>query len=183
MLWDVSLRIKTRVITHISQTLGVMKEIVLKIEDNAFGDFLGMIRHCPFIEVVSTSQDVDSKETLDKCFHEALMEIRRDRVLRTRGDYAYIMLALNDHVVDGFYFYSPLDFLDYMLQLGIDCLPGKSIIYDTVKKVGKHYPNWSFSDKPDMNERLRRNNIVVRFVSAFNRAKRRISERIPENKP
>ena len=39
------------------------------------------------------------------------------------------------------------------------------------------------SDKPDMNERLRRNNIVVRFVSAFNRAKRRISERIPENKP
>ena len=94
-MWDVSLRIKTRVITHISQTLGVMKEIVLKIQDNAFDDFLGMIRHCPFIEVVSTSQDVDSKETLDKCFHEALMEIRRDRVLRTRGDYAYIMLALS----------------------------------------------------------------------------------------
>ena len=160
-----------------------MKEIVLKIEDNAFDDFLGMIRHCPCIEVVSTSQDIDSKEIIDQCFHEALLEMRRDRVLRTRGDYTYIMLAVNDRVVDGLYFYSPLDYLEYMSQLGIDNLPGKSIIYDTAKKVGKHYPNWSFSDKPDMNERLRRNNIVVRFVSAFNRAKRRISESIPENKP
>lgn len=160
-----------------------MKEIVLKIEDYAFDDFLGMIRHCPFIEVVSTSQDIDSKEIIDQCFHEALLEMRRDRVLRTRGDYTYIMLAVNDRVVDGLYFYSPLDYLEYMSQLGIDNLPGKSIIYDTAKKVGKHYPNWSFSDKPDMNERLRRNNIVVRFVSAFNRAKRRISESIPENKP
>lgn len=160
-----------------------MKEIVLRIQDNAFGDFIGMIRHCPFIEVVSTSQDIDSKEILDKCFHEALLEIRRDRVLRTRGDYAYIMLAVNDRAVDGLYFYTPLDYIDYMAQLGIDNLPGKSIIYDTAKKVGKHYPNWSFSDKPDNNERLRRNNIVVRFVSAFNRAKRRISERIPENTP
>ena len=160
-----------------------MKEIVLKIEDNAFDDFLGMLRHCPCIEVVSTSQDIDSKEIIDRCFHEALLEMRRDRVLRTRGDYTYIMLAVNDRVVDGLYFYSPLDYLEYMSQLGIDNLPGKSIIYDTAKKVGKHYPNWSFSDKPDMNERLRRNNIVVRFVSAFNRAKRRISESIPENKP
>ena len=160
-----------------------MKEIVLKIEDYTFDDFLGMIRHCPFIEVVSTSQDIDSKEIIDQCFHEALLEMRRDRVLRTRGDYTYIMLAVNDRVVDGLYFYSPLDYLEYMSQLGIDNLPGKSIIYDTAKKVGKHYPNWSFSDKPDMNERLRRNNIVVRFVSAFNRAKRRISESIPENKP
>lgn len=160
-----------------------MKEIVLKIQDSAFDDFLGMIRHCPFIEGVSTSQDIDSKEIIDQCFHEALLEMRRDRVLRTRGDYTYIMLAVNDRVVDGLYFYSPLDYLEYMSQLGIDNLPGKSIIYDTAKKVGKHYPNWSFSDKPDMNERLRRNNIVVRFVSAFNRAKRRISESIPENKP
>ena len=160
-----------------------MKDIVLKIEDNAFDDFLGMLRHCPCIEVVSTSQDIDSKEIIDRCFHEALLEMRRDRVLRTRGDYTYIMLAVNDRVVDGLYFYSPLDYLEYMSQLGIDNLPGKSIIYDTAKKVGKHYPNWSFSDKPDMNERLRRNNIVVRFVSAFNRAKRRISESIPENKP
>lgn len=158
-----------------------MKEIVLKIQDSAFDDFLGMIRHCPFIEVLSTSQDIDSRDILDQCFHEALLEMRRDRVLRTRGDYTYIMLAVNDRVVDGLYFYSPLDYLEYMSQLGIDNLPGKSIIYDTAKKVGKHYPNWTFSDKPDMNERLRRNNIVVRFVSAFNRAKRGISERIPEN--
>ena len=159
-----------------------MKEIVLKIDDKAFDDFLGMIRHCPFIEVVSTSQDVDSREVRDKCFYEAVLELQCDRLLRTRSDYTYIMLAVNDQAVDGFYFYSPLDFLDYMAQLGLEHLPGKSILYDTVKKVGKHYPNWSFSDKPDSNERLRRNNIVIRFISAFNRAKRRLSERIPENK-
>ncbi|MCR5577864.1 MAG: hypothetical protein K6F74_01420 [Prevotella sp.] len=160
-----------------------MKEIVLKIDDNAFDDFLGMIRHCPFIEVLSTSQDIDSREVRDKCFYEAVLELQRDRLLRTRSDYTYIMLAVNDRVVDGFYFYSPLDYLDYMSQLGLEHLPGKSVLYDTVKKVGKHYPNWSFSDKPDANERLRRNNIVIRFISAFNRAKRRLSERIPENKP
>ena len=159
-----------------------MIEIVLKISDNALDDFLGITRHCPFIEVVSTSQDIDSKEILDKCFYEAIIELQRDRLLRTRSDYTYIMLAVNDRAVDGFYFYSPLDYLDYMSQLGLEHLPGKSVLYDTVKKVSMHYPNWSFLDNPDDNERIRRKNIVVRFISAFNRAKRRLSERIPENK-
>jgi len=160
-----------------------MKEIVLKIEDNAFGDFLGMLRHCPFIEVVSTSQDIDSKDILDQCFHAAISELHEDGVFRTKGDYGYIMLAVNDEAVKGLFFYSPLDYRSYLKELGFDDLPGQSTLYDTCKKVGGRYPKWDFSDRPDNKERLRRNNIVVRFVSAFNRAKRRLSEDISEKQP
>lgn len=160
-----------------------MKEIVLKIEDNAFDDFLGMIRHCPFIEVVSTSQDIDSKEILDQCFHAAISELREDGVFRMKGDYGYIMLAVNDEAVKGLFFYSPLDYRSYLKELGFDDLPGQSTLYDTCKKVGGRYPKWDFPDRPDSKERLRRNNIVVRFVSAFNRAKRRLSEDISKKQP
>ena len=160
-----------------------MKEIVLNIDDNAFDDFLSMIRHCPFIEVVSTSQDVDSKEIIDRCFHAAISELREDGVFRTKGDYGYIMLAVNDEAVKGLFFYSPLDYRSYLKELGFDDLPGQSTLYDTCKKVGGRYPEWGFSDHPDSKERLRRNNIVVRFVSVFNRAKRSLSEGFSEKQP
>jgi hypothetical protein len=92
------------------------------------------------------------------------------------------MMALNEEVTKGFFFYSPQDFMTYLSGLGFDEFPGRSTLYDTINKVTGRYPNWEFTDSPDNAEKLRRNNVVVRFLSAFNRAKRKLSEGFSENR-
>lgn len=158
-----------------------MKEVVLQIDDSAYKKFLEFIQLCPSVELVSTSEIVESKDLLDKCFSAAISELRQDKVFRTRGDYGYIMLALNENAVKGFFFYSPHDYISYLKELGFDQLPGLSTLYDTLNKVSGRYPDWEFKDHPDNKEKLRRNNIIIRFVSAFNRAKRKHSECFSEN--
>lgn len=159
-----------------------MKEVVLRIEDSAFEKIINFLQLCPMVEVVSASKLVETKDLLDKCFHEAVSELRKDKVFRRKGEYGYIMLALNDNVTKGFFFYSPIEYLDYLKELEFDRLPGKSSVYNTINNVSGHYPNWTFLDNPDNFERLRRNNIIVRFLSAFNRAKRQLLESILESK-
>ena len=157
-----------------------MKEILIRVDDSAFEQFLNFIALCPKVEVVSTSVVSETKALLDKCFHAAILEMRQDKAFRTKGDYGYIMLAVNDEAVKGHFFYSPSDFIKYLKELGLDQLPGLSTLYDTNNKVSGRYPNWEFTDHPDNKEILRRNNIAVRFVSAFNRARRRLSEGFSE---
>ncbi len=159
-----------------------MKEIVLRIEDSAFKRLVDFLQLCPMVEVVSTSEVVETKGLLDKCFYEAISELRADKVFRTQGDYGYIMLALNDGAVKGFFFYSPNEFRSYLKETGFDKFPGLSTLYDTQNRVSGTYPEWVFLDNPDNKEMLRRNNVVVRFVSAFYRAKRRLSEGFSESK-
>ncbi len=163
--------------------LHLMKEVVLQIDDSAYKKFLEFIQLCPSVELVSTSELVDSKDLLDKCFSATISELRQDKVFRTRGDYGYIMLALNENAVKGFFFYSPHDYISYLKELGFDQLPGLSTLYDTLNKVSGRYPDWEYLDHPDNKEKLRRNNIIIRFVSAFNRAKRKLSEGFSENQP
>ena len=160
-----------------------MKEVVLRIEDSAFEKIIDFLQLCPVVDVVSVSKLVETKDLLDKCFHEAVSELRKDKVFRRKGEYGYIMLALNDNVTKGFFFYSPIEYLDYLKELGIDRIPSKSTMYNTINNVSGHYPNWTFSDNPDNFERLRRNNIIVRFLSAFNKARRQLLESILESKP
>ena len=148
-----------------------MKEVVLRIEDSAFEKIINFLQLCPMVEVVSASKLVETKDLLDKCFHEAVSELRKDKVFRRKGEYGYIMLALNDNVTKGFFFYSPIEYLDYLKELEFDRLPGKSSVYTTIL------------DNPDNFEKLRRNNIVVRFLSAFNRARRQLLESNLESKP
>ena len=160
-----------------------MKEIIIHVDDTAFEQFMNFITLCPKVEVVSTNVVAETKALQDKCFEEAISVLRQDMVFRTKGDYGYILQAINDGAVKGLFFYSPLDFVKYMRELGFDQLPGQSTLYDNINKVSGRYPDWEFLDHPDSQEKLRRNNIIVRFMSAFNRAKRRLSEGISENRP
>ena len=160
-----------------------MTEILIRVDDSAFDQFLNFIALCPKVEVVSTNVVAETKALQDKCFLEAISELRQDKAFRTKGDYGYIMLAVNDEAIKGLFFYSPLDFVNYLKELGFDQLPVISTLYNTSNKVSGRYPDWEFTDHPDNKEKLRRNNIVVRFVSAFNRAKRRLLEGNLENQP
>lgn len=82
-----------------------MKEVVLRIEDSAFEKIINFLQLCPMVEVVSASKLVETKDLLDKCFHEAVSELRKDKVFRRKGEYGYIMLAINDNVIKGFFFF------------------------------------------------------------------------------
>lgn len=160
--------------------LETMTDVVLRVDDSALDQFLNFIALCPKVEVLSTNVVAETKALIDKCFLEAISELRKDKTFRTKGDYGYVMLAVNDEAIKGLFFYSPSDFIKYLKELGLDQLPGLSTLYDTSNKVSGRYPDWEFTDHPDSKEKLRRNNIVVRFVSAFNRAKRRLSEGFSE---
>jgi hypothetical protein len=153
-----------------------MTDVLLRVDDSALDQFLDFIALCPKVEVLSTGAVVETKSLQDKCFLEAIMELCQDKTFRTMGDYGYIMLAVNDEAIKGPFFYSPSDFIKYLKELGLDRLPGVTTLYGTQKKLSGRYPNWTFTDHPDSKEKLRRNNVVVRFVSAYNRTMRKLAE-------
>ncbi len=153
-----------------------MKQIVINVEATAFECVVGVLRLMKGVEVVS-GEECEVFSTTDQCFAKAVSTLRQRRVFRYPCDYTYIMMALNEELVKGMpFFYSPKEFIDYMKSLGIDKLPGKSTLYDTMNKIGGRFPNWSFNDHPKETEALRRKNVVKQFLSAFGSAKRGMLE-------
>ena len=78
-----------------------MKQIVLEIEDSAFESFMGMI---------------------DQCMLYAIQTLRANHVFRFGYDYTWVMMAINEGLVDDYDgFRSPQAFLDYLYEIGITC--------------------------------------------------------------
>ena len=170
-------REKLQRLSHISQYLETMRKVLLRIEDGAFEKFMGMVSLCPQIEVIDTGGKEDYQDETILWMSMAIKELRERRVMRMPRDYTYIMMALNEGVIDGVpYFYTPKDFLDYLSDMGFDCLPSKTTLYDTMNSTMGRYPKWKYADNPKDTEALRRNNIIVQLLSAYGRAKRRMSE-------
>jgi len=150
-----------------------MRQILIEIEDEAYEKFLGMLELCPLIRVLSETEVADMKLQCDQCMKQAILELKADRVIRRPRDYAWIMAALEQNVIAGYDgFYSSQAFIQYLELLGITDLPDRTTLYRAYNLIDGKYPQWSFLDNPDAKEALRRNNIVVRFRSAFYRAKR-----------
>lgn len=151
-----------------------MKQVILKIDDSAYEQFMGMVSLCPQVEVVSVCQSGNQQLTIDIYVASAIREMRQMQAFRLPSDYVYLMVAMNEGVVKGLpFFYTPKDFLDYMRELKFDGLLGRSTVYDTIAKVQGKYPDWTFSDAPKASEALRRKNLVRLFLSAFVRAQSR----------
>lgn len=148
-----------------------MKEVILRIDDAAFGNFMGMVSLCPTVEVVNVIQINRTQRTTDYCVTTAIREMQNMHAFRYPRDYAFLMIAINEGAVKGLpFFYTPMDFLDYMKQSEIENLPGRSTIYETIEKVEGRYPDWTFTDAPKAREVLRRKNLVKLFLSAFVKA-------------
>lgn len=163
------------------KTFGTMKKVVLRIQNDAFERFMGMVSLCPQVEVIDTGCPPDFEDETVRPMAEAISELRTRRVLRMPRDYTYLMTALNEGVIDKVpYFYTPMDFLNYLNEMGFDCLPSKTTLYDTAKAIQGRYPDWRFADKPKDVEAIRRKNIIVQLLSAFGRAQRRMSEGMSE---
>ena len=152
-----------------------MKQIVLEIEDSAFEQFMGMIELCPQVNVVSIGNAVDVVSNRDTCMAYAIKTLRENGVFRYSFDYAWIMMALNEGVLDDYKGIMSLQgFIDYLMELGFDHLPCRTSLYNAYSKTFDSFPEWTFVDVKDASEELRRKNVVKQFLSAYGVAKRGI---------
>ena len=143
-----------------------MKEVVLRIDDAAFEKFMGMVSLCPMVEVV----EIDEAAVMDGGamavrIREAIVQLRAERLLRRKFDYAWLKVAM-DSVEDMPSFDSAQRYLDYLhIELKLDDLPCESSISKMMDMARGQLFNWTFSDTNDAQETSRRNNIVNRFFN------------------
>ena len=155
-----------------------MRQIVLEIEDSAYERFMGMVGLCPQVRVVATSVAADTESERDMCMAHAIRTLRENRVFRHGYDYAWIMMAINEGVIDDFEsFKSPQAFIDYLYEIGIDMLPTRYTLFRAYSKTLDAYPDWTFLDVEKAGETLRRKNVVKQFLSAYGAAKRAFCNR------
>jgi hypothetical protein len=160
-----------------------MKEVIIHVEDCAYEKLMGMLSLCPQVEVVSEGVAIETREAIDLCVARAIREMRADGAFRLPGDYTYLMIAANEGLAKGMaFFHTPKEYLDYLKELELDGLPGRSTVYDILSKVDGKYPDWIFIDDPKPKEALRRKNIVRMFLSAFFKAKRAMSDGFSDNR-
>ncbi len=150
--------------TYLAKLGETMKEIVLRIEDAAMEDFMALVRLCPSVEVVDVDEAaVPCESTMSARIREAIMQLRAERLLRRKFDYAWLKVAM-DSTDDMPSFESAQRFLDYMRdELMLDDLPCESSISKMMDMARGQLFYWTFSDTSDVQETTRRNNIVKRF--------------------
>lgn len=156
-----------------------MRQIVLNLDDEAFEPFMGMLGLCPQVEVVEECEIADVLNNRDLCMKQAIETLRTNRVFRHMYDYTWIMLALNDGVLEDYDgFKSPQAFLDYLYEIGIEGLPSRITLFIAYSKTLDSYPDWTFIDVKNASEALRRKNVVKQFLSAYGAAKRGVLNKI-----
>jgi hypothetical protein len=141
-----------------------MKQVVLRIDDAAFEKFMGMVSLCPQVEVVTVDEAaVMCQGQLVVRIREAILQLRAERLLRRKFDYAWLKVAM-DSTDDLPSFESAQRYLDYMRdELMLDDLPCESSISKMMDMARGQLFYWTFSDTSDAQETTRRNNIVKRF--------------------
>ena len=141
-----------------------MKQVVLRIDDAAFEKFMGMVSLCPQVEIVDVDESaVPTQGQLAVRIREAIMQLRAERLLRRKFDYAWLKVAM-DSTDDLPSFESARRYLDYMRdELMLDDLPCESSISKMMDMARGQLFYWTFSDTSDTQETTRRNNIVKRF--------------------
>jgi hypothetical protein len=150
-----------------------MRQIVISIDDEAYEPVMGVMKLCDGVEIVDETEIVDIVADRDVWMRQAIETLRGNKAFRHYYDYTWIMMALNEGLVDDFEaFRSPQAFLDYLYEIGIRNLPSRYSISLAFSKTIDSYPNWTFIDVKSPSESLRRKNVVRQFLSAYGAAKR-----------
>ena len=143
-----------------------MRQILIEIEDEAYGKFMGMVELCPQIRVL----DIDEAVVMDGAtmavrLREAILQLRAEHLLRRKFDYAWLKVAM-ESMDDMPSFDSAQKYLDYLnVELQLDDLPCESSISKMMDTARGKLFDWTFSDTSDAKETTRRNNIVKRFLN------------------
>lgn len=148
-----------------------MKEITMRVSDELSVFVKQWAEYIPDVEMVTDDDYQDDQR--DVWFKEAVMMLKQDGVIRKPRDYAWIMAAIEQDLLEDYEgFYSSQAFIDYLAMIGIDNLPERTTLYRAYNLIDGEYPEWTFMDDPDDREVSRRKNVVLRFKSAFFKAKR-----------
>jgi hypothetical protein len=150
-----------------------MKQVLLSIADDAYEKVMGMLSLCPSVKVESVDDYIVTEEKRDLCAKTAFNTLLENNVIRRPRDYAWIMMAMGQKVIDDFEaFHSHQDYIDYLTELGIEQVPSRSTIFNICNITLNDYPEWEFLDAPAPSEALRRKNLIKQFLSAYRKAKR-----------
>ena len=151
----------------------MMRQIVLNLDDEAFEPFMGLLALCQQVQIVGESEVTDVLNNRDQCMKQAIETLRENKVFKHGYDFAWIMVAINQGVLDAYEgFRSPQAFLDYLYEIGIDNLPSRYSLSRAYSIIFHTYPDWTFKDVDGATETLRRKNVVRQFLTAYAAAKR-----------
>ena len=144
-----------------------MKQVVLRIDDAAFEKFMGMVSLCPQVEIVDVDESaVPTQGQLAVRIREAIMQLRAERLLRRKFDYAWLKVAM-DSTDDLPSFESAQRYLDYMRdELMLDDLPCESSISKMMDMARGQLFYWTFSE----HQATPRNHTQKQHREAFFRA-------------
>lgn len=96
-------------------------------------------------------------------------EAKENKLKLNRYDYVWLMIYFNEKHDEKEFplcFYSVQSFRDYLVkELQISGIGSVSLMSQYSNYQFGHFPEWTFSDTEDSRERLRRVNIVNRFLS------------------
>ncbi len=163
---------KLQRLTHCSQCSEKMTEITIRVPDQMAALVKQWAQYVPGMEIVEEEEYMDEADC-NLCFKQAIIELKEDDIISQKRDYAWIMAALEGGIIEDFCgFNSNQAFIRYMELLGLEDLPDRSTLFRAYQLIIGEYPKWEFTDTDKEEEVLRRNMVVVRFKSAYLRAKR-----------
>ena len=77
-----------------------MRQYLVQVEESVCDKFEGMIDLCPDVKIVGVDVVIDTKDVVDQCVGSAINSLVESNTIRHAYDYAYIMIAINQGLVN-----------------------------------------------------------------------------------
>ena len=117
----------------------------------------------------SEQQTEEIEGKMELAIGDAVSKMWAEGVLQHKYDHTWIMMTMNETEWLT-HFATPTEYLDYMDGCGVrDRLPDRSTVSKYYDKARGTFPNWTFTDAKDKEEK-RRNNVGKRFLKLIQRA-------------
>ena len=147
--------------------------IIMELPDNEgnriLAEALKMIAGATFPMYNGTPQLPFVDSAVKNAILQMQSEAKENKFKLNRYDYVWLMIYFNEKHKEGkspLFFNSVQSFRDYLVkELQISDVGSVSLMSQYSGCQFGHFPEWTFSDTEDSRERLRRVNIVNRFLS------------------
>lgn len=146
-----------------------MRKIVLSVPDDMAQMIEEWAERIPEIEVVCNKESLGRRvDGIDQRMSFVFKKLKTDGVLQHLYDYAWIMVAICDGMIEGIGgFRSAQSFMDYLKGLGISPIPSRSTLNTFSRRVVGRYPKWEFADTDDAFETNRRKGVVKHLIQVL----------------
>lgn len=147
--------------------------IIMELPDNEgnreLAEALTKIARASYVVYDDTLQLPSVDVAVKNAILQMQSEAKENKLKLNRYDYIWVMKYFNEKHKEGkspLFFNSVQSFRDYLVkELQISDVGSVSLMSQYSGCQFGHFPEWTFSDTKDSRERLRRVNIVNRFLS------------------